>query len=74
MVWIRCCPRCNGDLRDNQDMYGSLFVCIQCGYYLNDSEETRLRYLANLRPLASTATTVGRIASVMTGAPEEVQK
>lgn len=74
MVWMRCCPRCNGDLRDNQDMYGSYFVCIQCGYYLTDSEETRFRYLTNLKPLASSITTVGSIESVITGAPEEVQK
>ncbi len=43
MLWLRSCPRCTGDLSEQRDIYGSEVMCVQCGYYLNASEETRLR-------------------------------
>ena len=32
MLELRACPRCEGDLHTNRDMYGSYKQCIQCGY------------------------------------------
>ena len=74
MLWMKCCPRCKGDLQDNQDVFGNYFVCIQCGYYLTDSEETRLRHLTNLRSFAGSITTGERTESLTDRTPEEVQK
>jgi hypothetical protein len=44
MVWLKCCPRCNGDLWENQDIYGRYLNCVQCGYYLSEGEEIVLKY------------------------------
>ena len=32
MLQLKACPRCEGDLHTNRDMYGSYRQCIQCGY------------------------------------------
>ncbi len=32
MVQYRACPRCQGDLKQNRDMYGEYKECLQCGY------------------------------------------
>ncbi|MBI4282699.1 MAG: hypothetical protein HY672_04360 [Chloroflexi bacterium] len=44
MTWLKCCPRCNGDLYENKDPYGRYVACIQCGYYLSEMDEVVLRY------------------------------
>jgi hypothetical protein len=44
MAWLKCCPRCNGDLYENQDMYGGYIACVQCGCYLSEGEEVVLKY------------------------------
>ena len=37
--WLKSCPRCNaGDIRENRDAHGRYLLCVQCGYYLTDSE------------------------------------
>ena len=43
MLWLRSCPRCTGDLTEEVDIYGAEVACLQCGYYLNASQERRLR-------------------------------
>ena len=40
--WLKQCPRCRGDLRQESDIYGVYVACVQCGYILNQSEEVRL--------------------------------
>lgn len=40
--WLKECPRCHGDLREESDIYGKYIVCVQCGYILNQLEEARL--------------------------------
>lgn len=40
--WLKECPRCHGDLREESDIYGKYIECVQCGYILNQLEETRL--------------------------------
>lgn len=32
MVWLKECPRCDGDLFLDQDCYGKFKTCVQCGY------------------------------------------
>lgn len=39
MIWLKACPRCQGDLILDQDHYGKYRTCIQCGY-LRDLVET----------------------------------
>ena len=33
MLVLKSCPRCNGDLYDNTDIYGNYTACLQCGFY-----------------------------------------
>lgn len=32
MFWFKLCPRCNGDLFEDRDQYGSYITCMQCGF------------------------------------------
>jgi len=43
MFWLRCCPRCNGDLYEEIDRYGSYITCLQCGHHLTEADEVVLR-------------------------------
>ncbi len=40
--WLKECPRCGGDLHEEWDLYGRFIACLQCGYILSESQETRL--------------------------------
>ena len=31
MFWFKLCPRCSGDLFQEEDQYGSFITCMQCG-------------------------------------------
>lgn len=42
-VWLKGCPRCNGDLTPDRDRYGNYIYCIQCGYYLTETEEATVK-------------------------------
>jgi hypothetical protein len=46
MFWLKCCPRCGGDLYDYRDQYGYYITCVQCGHYLTEAEEALLKYAA----------------------------
>ncbi len=46
-LWLRSCPRCQGDLYEEKDMYGRFIACLQCAYYLSEAEEVLLKYLTN---------------------------
>jgi hypothetical protein len=43
MYWLKACPRCAGDLREEKDIYGPYVGCIQCGHVLTDEDEWILR-------------------------------
>ena len=43
MFWLKSCPRCEGDLYDNTDIYGSYIDCFQCGHYLTADEYALVR-------------------------------
>ncbi len=44
MMWFKSCPRCNGDLHEDSDVYGRYIACLSCGYYLTVVDEARLRF------------------------------
>ena len=31
MFWFKHCPRCSGDIYEDQDSYGKFITCMQCG-------------------------------------------
>jgi DNA-directed RNA polymerase subunit M/transcription elongation factor TFIIS len=43
MFWLEFCPRCHGDLYENEDIYGRYVACFQCGHYLTATEEASVR-------------------------------
>ncbi len=58
MLWLKACPRCNGDLNADRDMYGPYISCLQCAHTLTEAEEVALRYSARngrSRQMARTA-------------------
>ena len=55
MLWLEGCPRCGtGDVRESRDVYGGYVLCVQCGYYLTDSQVQELRQ-AHSRGVAASA-------------------
>ena len=47
MFWLKACPKCQGDMCDEQDSFGYYVFCVGCGYYLNETQTARLE-----RPMA----------------------
>lgn len=39
MIFLKECPRCQGDLSEGSDAYGKFVSCLQCGY-LKDVDVT----------------------------------
>ena len=35
MLYFRACPRCQGDMITNRDVYGVYKVCLQCGHMVD---------------------------------------
>ena len=46
MMYFKGCPRCSGDLVDQDDVFGPYTLCINCGYVLYPKDEESGRYLA----------------------------
>ena len=42
MFWFKSCPKCQGDLYQDSDTYGTYIACMQCSHYLTEADETRL--------------------------------
>ena len=40
MIFFKACPKCQGDLYFDRDVYGLFFKCIQCGF-MKDSTTDR---------------------------------
>jgi DNA-directed RNA polymerase subunit M/transcription elongation factor TFIIS len=38
MLFLKSCPRCQGDMHVNDDLYGRYKECLQCGY-MRDIED-----------------------------------
>ena len=32
MLFLKCCPRCKGDIYVDKDTYGHFMECLQCGF------------------------------------------
>ena len=42
MFWLKFCPRCQGDLYQDRDSYGTYISCMQCSHYLTQAEEATI--------------------------------
>lgn len=51
--WLKECPRCSGDLREEGDIYGTYISCMQCGYELKAHEERALAAYGTLKELTA---------------------
>ncbi|MBI3969499.1 MAG: hypothetical protein HY329_27965 [Chloroflexi bacterium] len=54
MMWLKSCPRCQGDLYLEHDIEFSSVKCIQCGHYMPDAPE-RVRVVLNTSARKSAA-------------------
>ncbi len=48
--WLKQCPRCGGDLREEPDVYREYIHCLQCGYTLTRDEAMQLIVRGSLKP------------------------
>ncbi|MBI4340282.1 MAG: hypothetical protein HY680_10095 [Chloroflexi bacterium] len=39
MIYFKACPRCQGDMKINHDLYGRFLECLQCGHEINLKDE-----------------------------------
>ena len=53
MFWLKCCPKCQGDLYEDKDINGSSIACLQCSHYLTVADEARLRGAARAKEVHS---------------------
>ena len=50
MLWFGKCPRCEGDLYSERDVYGPFIACLQCGFYLTDTQMETVLATGKLEP------------------------
>ncbi len=48
--WLKQCPRCRGDFKEESDRFGEYVACVQCGYIANEGEEQALRLQQVITP------------------------
>ncbi len=60
MIWCKRCPRCNGDLVGQSDIYGEFVSCLQCGGILNEQQERVL-----LSPVAKASHHIEAISDIV---------
>ncbi len=53
MFWLKCCPRCKGDLFEQRDQFGSFFTCIQCGLSRDVPAVKEGPLVINVRPASA---------------------
>lgn len=46
MMWLKGCPKCNGDMVAEEDEYTAYVKCLQCGRMLSAAEEEQLKVLS----------------------------
>ncbi len=44
VVDFRSCPRCQGDVHLNNDMYGDYRQCLQCGHTVDIPKKVKRRF------------------------------
>ena len=64
MVYLRACPKCQGDLYDAKDIHGSFLSGLQCGY-LRDLGTPNVAVLAEKTPKDDTAKGMPGLAEEM---------
>jgi hypothetical protein len=42
MYWLKMCPRCQGDLYEEEDWFGRYLACPQCGLSLGSDPQMAL--------------------------------
>ena len=42
VMYLKACPRCEGDMHSNRDMYGSYKECLQCGHMVDLVKPSKL--------------------------------
>ena len=35
MLYLKACPRCQGDVKYESDVYGKFLECLQCGFLIS---------------------------------------
>ena len=63
MFYFKACPKCNGDLFRDTDVYGPYIGCAQCGHYLSAAEEARFTK-SSLKPGWHSAMLTGGVAKL----------
>jgi len=53
MFWLKLCPRCNGDLFDGRDRYGSFITCTQCGFSKDVPADTMGPFVVTTVPVSA---------------------
>ncbi|MDP6072737.1 MAG: hypothetical protein QGG34_14465 [SAR202 cluster bacterium] len=48
MLFLKGCPRCQGDMHINEDLYGRYRKCLQCGYMRDLDEPNKLLELRKI--------------------------
>ena len=48
-IFLKRCPRCNGDISATSDQYGDYIHCLQCGY-MADIKNTRSAEALRISP------------------------
>ncbi len=43
MLYLASCPKCKGDMREDQDMYGTYRQCLKCGSLEDIAQDTPVR-------------------------------
>ena len=64
MVYLRACPKCQGDLYDSIDIHGPFLSCLQCGY-LRDLGTPNVAVLVEKTPKDDTARSMPVLAEEM---------
>ncbi|MDP6453249.1 MAG: hypothetical protein QF898_08080 [SAR202 cluster bacterium] len=59
MLNLKGCPRCNGDMYSDRDVYGRFIHCLQCGHYIHVREEPAIDHDALLKFLQDTGKAPG---------------
>ncbi len=49
MMELKACPRCRGDMRVDNDIYGDFKQCIQCGNSIELKQTTRRRLVLSTK-------------------------
>ncbi|MBM3943061.1 MAG: hypothetical protein FJ316_09090 [SAR202 cluster bacterium] len=53
MFWFKGCPRCSGDVYEDQDQYGPFITCVQCGFSKDIMEKLDSPAQISVEPVAA---------------------